>query len=123
MYMIEMVRLAGMVVGVLFVLAASIGMVRLPDLFLRMATTTKAATVGLGLVLIAVAVAFADLYVTIRIIVIAIFLVLTVPVAAHALGRAAYRSGIPLWTGTVLDELRSYSGSAFPHSLSLPCLG
>ena len=32
------------------------------------------------------------------------FLLLTAPVAAHLIGRAAYRTGTPLWERTVLDE-------------------
>jgi multicomponent Na+:H+ antiporter subunit G len=40
-----------------------------------------------------------------RAIVIVAFLFLTAPVAAHAIGRAGYRRGSPLWTGTVADEL------------------
>jgi multicomponent Na+:H+ antiporter subunit G len=38
-------------------------------------------------------------------VVIVAFLFLTAPVAAHAIGRAGYRRGSPLWTGTTADEL------------------
>ena len=33
-----------------------------------------------------------------------IFILLTAPVSAHALARAAYRSGVKPWSGTVVDE-------------------
>jgi multicomponent Na+:H+ antiporter subunit G len=33
-----------------------------------------------------------------------VFLVLTAPVAAHAIARGAHRSGVPLWTGSVVDR-------------------
>jgi multicomponent Na+:H+ antiporter subunit G len=33
------------------------------------------------------------------------FLFVTAPVAAHMLGRAAYFDGVPLWKGTVQDDL------------------
>jgi multicomponent Na+:H+ antiporter subunit G len=29
---------------------------------------------------------------------------LTTPVAAHVIARAAYRTGVPLWKGSVVDE-------------------
>jgi multicomponent Na+:H+ antiporter subunit G len=29
----------------------------------------------------------------------------TAPLAGHVMGRAAYRSGVPLWSGTIVDDL------------------
>ena len=34
----------------------------------------------------------------------AAFLLLTSPVAAHAIARGAYRSGVRLWEGSVVDR-------------------
>ena len=39
--------------GALFILLAAIGVIRMPDLYLRISVTTKAATLGIGLLLIA----------------------------------------------------------------------
>jgi multicomponent Na+:H+ antiporter subunit G len=33
-----------------------------------------------------------------------VFLSLTTPVAAHAIARGAHRSGIALWSGSVVDH-------------------
>jgi multicomponent Na+:H+ antiporter subunit G len=33
-----------------------------------------------------------------------VFLVLTAPVSAHAIARAAHKSGIRLWKGSVVDK-------------------
>ena len=35
-----------------------------------------------------------------------VFLLVTTPVASHALGRAAYIGGTPMWAGTVTDQLQ-----------------
>jgi hypothetical protein len=35
-----------------------------------------------------------------------VFFLLTAPVSAHLVGRASYFLGVPLWEGTVIDELR-----------------
>jgi len=43
--------------------------------------------------------------------IIAVFLLLTNPIAAHALIRAAYKSGVPLWEGTVVDKYKEAEGS------------
>jgi multicomponent Na+:H+ antiporter subunit G len=94
-----------LVLGALFMLLAGIGLVRLPDLYLRMSATSKAATLGAALVLLGAAAHFGTAAVAGRAIVIVAFLFLTAPVAAHAIGRAGYRRGSPLWKGTLADEL------------------
>jgi multicomponent Na+:H+ antiporter subunit G len=105
--MTEWVTLALIFLGAFLVFVSGVGMVRMPDLFLRMAALTQAATLGAGAIFLAVAFFFADWGVTGRAIVVVIFLFLTSPVSAHAMGRAAYHSGVKLWSGTVLNELKS----------------
>ena len=93
--------------GGLFALAAAVGVLRLPDVLIRMHASTKAGTLGCGLILVALAVYSGETTVITRAIVAIVFLLLTAPIAAHMIGRAAYRTGAPLWEGTVIDELRS----------------
>ena len=95
-------------VGAFFMLMAGLGLVRMPDLFLRMSASTKAATLGVGCTLLGVAFYFGDFAALIRAGAIIIFLLLTAPVAAHLIGRAAYQDGVPLWTGTQFDDLRRH---------------
>ena len=38
------------------------------------------------------------------------FVIITAPVGAHLISRAAYRTGAPLWRGTVADELGGRRG-------------
>lgn len=93
-----------LVAGALFAALAGLGVVRLPDVYTRMHAATKAGTLGAGLVLIAAAVHFADAGLTLKVVATLFFLMLTAPVAAHMIGRAAYRSGVPLWERSVIDE-------------------
>ena len=86
-------------------LLAAVGLVRLPDLYLRMSATSKAATLGASLVLLGAALHFSTAAAAGKALVIVAFLFLTAPVAAHAIGRAGYRRRSPLWEGTVADEL------------------
>ena len=94
-----------LVLGALFMLLAAVGLVRLPDLYLRMSATSKAATLGASLVLLGAAVHFGTAAVAGRAVVIVAFLFLTAPVAAQTIGRAGYRRKSPLWQGTIADEL------------------
>ena len=92
------------VAGGFFALAAALGVLRLPDVLIRMHASTKAGTLGCGLTLLAVAVHFGEVGITARAVAAIVFLLLTAPVAAHMIGRAAYRTGVPLWQGMAVDE-------------------
>ena len=97
-----------LVIGVIFMLLAAIGVMRMPDLFMRMQAATKASAFGAVFMLLAVAVFFADLGITTRALIIIAFIFLTAPVSAHMIARAAYSVGVPLWENTVRDELRDH---------------
>lgn len=113
----EILTIALMFVGVVFMLVAAVGIVRMPDLFLRMSAVSKAASLGIACILVAVAVDFGDLGVSLRAVAAALFVMLTAPVASHMIGRAGYITGVPLWQGTTRDDLRGcyHPGS---HQLS-----
>ena len=92
-------------IGGAFALIAGIGLVRLPDLYVRMHAATKAGTLGAGLVLVALALGSQQLEVAARAIAGLVFLLFTAPIAAHLLGRAGYIAGVPLWSQSCMDEL------------------
>lgn len=104
--MTEIVVMILAAIGALFILLASIGLVRMPDVYLRISVTTKAATLGVGLILVAAGVYFADSSVVSRVVAIICFLLLTAPVAAHMVGRTAYFTGTELWKKSTIDELK-----------------
>lgn len=93
-------------VGALFALIAAIGIVRMPDFFMRLSATTKASTLGASFILCATAFYFNNPTITGKILAIIAFTILTTPVAAHMIGRAAWLSGVKLWKATVCDHLR-----------------
>jgi len=94
--------------GAIFMALAGLGILRMPDLFLRMSSSAKAGTLGAGLILLGAAIHFNNFSVYTRSFAIIVFLMLTAPVAAHMIGRAAYFDGVPLWKGTVQDDLRGH---------------
>lgn len=97
--------------GLLVILGASllglagIGVLRLPDVFSRMHAGTKAASLGLAFILMGAALDTPDSVARIKLLIAIVFQFLTAPVAAHLIGRAAYRTGVPLFEGTLFDEL------------------
>jgi len=92
--------------GALFILLAAVGVVRMPDLYLRISVTTKAATLGIGLILGAAAIYFGDTAITSRVFAIILFMLLTAPVGAHMIGRASYFTGVKLWHNSQHDDLK-----------------
>lgn len=102
--------------GAFVMLLGAIGVVRMPDLFTRMQTATKPGILGAGLIGLAVAIYFWDPWVTLRAILISTFFFLTAPVAAHAIGRAAYLSGVRVWDRSVRDDLAEHN----PRSVNPP---
>ena len=94
------------IVGTALMFVSAIGIIRLPDFYLRMSAITKAATLGLFLLLIGLALYFNILSLTIKSVIIIILVLLTNPVGAHAIARAAYMNGTKLWEGNIIDELK-----------------
>ena len=92
--------------GASFMLLAAIGVMRLPDVWMRMHASTKSATFGIGCMAIALAASHLhDVGVVMRSIIMIGFVFQTAPVAAHMIGRAAYLMGVTPWKGTMRDEL------------------
>ena len=104
--------------GASFMLLAAVGVLRLPDVWMRMHASTKSATFGIGCMAIAAAVShLGELGVVMRSIIIIGFIFQTAPVAAHMIGRAAYLMGVAPWRGTQRDELKGRYDSEL-HSLA-----
>ncbi|KPQ16994.1 MAG: multicomponent Na+:H+ antiporter subunit MnhG [Rhodobacteraceae bacterium HLUCCO18] len=102
--MAEIIMAILVVSGGFFCFVAGLGVLRLPDVLMRMHASTKAGTLGSGLILAAVAVYFADTATISRAVATILFLLMTAPVAAHMIGRAAFRSGITLWNTKIEPE-------------------
>ncbi len=94
-----------MLLGSFITFLAALGIVRMPDFFLRLQAITKATTLGIGLTLLGLIFHFNDLHIAPRIVLILFLVFLTTPVSAHMLSRVAYLSSVPKSLDTVIDEL------------------
>lgn len=88
--MIEIIVSALLVIGGVFALVGSFGLIRLPDLLSRLHAPTKATTLGVGSVLAASMVYFFALRgeLSIHELLITLFLFLTAPLTAHFVAKA-----------------------------------
>lgn len=92
-------------VGAALMLLSGVGVLRLPDVFARAHAGTKSASLGLACILIGTAVLDPSLATMLKAALAVMFQFATAPIAAHVIGRAAYRGGVPMWEGTLVDEL------------------
>ncbi|ABY23937.1 potassium efflux system protein [Renibacterium salmoninarum ATCC 33209] len=89
---IDLLTAIFLILGALLSLAAAIGLLRFPDLMSRMHAATKPQVLGLFLLLAAMALQLRSWSVLPILLVAWIFQLLTVPVSAHMVGRAGYRT-------------------------------
>ena len=95
---VSILAAALMLGGGFFLAVGSLGIVRLPDFYTRMHAQGKADTLG-GMLLIAGLALHCGLQIsTLKLLLLLVFIVVANPTATHALSRAAYRSGLPVWT-------------------------
>jgi multicomponent Na+:H+ antiporter subunit G len=90
----EALVVALLLAGLFFHAVASVGMLRLPDFYTRLHALSKADTLGTLLALGALVLWEGPTLTTVKILFIAAFFFLSNPVAAHAVARAALRSGL-----------------------------
>lgn len=92
------------VIGLIFDFLGCLGLIRFPDVYNRLQASAKCITLGTCGILLGL-ICFKGFTATgIKALLCLIFIILTAPVSAHALARAAYRSGVKPWKGTVVDE-------------------
>jgi multicomponent Na+:H+ antiporter subunit G len=100
----ETIGLIFISMGFAFDVFGCLGLMRLPDIYNRLQAATKCATLGTCSILFGTFLVVGFTAAGIKALLCIIFLLLTSPVAAHAISRAAHRSGTKLWEGSVVDR-------------------
>ena len=94
--------------GVFFLLASSIGLLRFPDVYTRMHATGVGSTLGIGCIVVSSFLFFnwESGGFSIKELALLAGLLLTCPVSTHLIIQAAYRKKVSLAKGRVVDELK-----------------
>ena len=103
--LLDVLTAIAMLGGALMSLAAAIGLLRFPDLMSRMHAATKPQVLGLLLMLTAMGLQLRSWTVLPILLVAWLFQLLTVPVSAHMVGRAGYRTKHRHPENLCVDEL------------------
>lgn len=102
---LEALSLVCLIAAAGFSLAAGIGLLRFPDVLSRLHAATKPQIFGLLLVIAAIALHDRSWLTLAALLPVFVFQALTAPIAAHMVGRAAYRTGQLDDESLVIDEL------------------
>ena len=97
-------------VSIFFALAGVVGMIRMPDAYCRMQSSTNIATLGvLGVIIGAILYAIfgydePEVSMAVKLVLLGLFYIITNPISGHAIAKAAYRRGIKPEDGFVCDK-------------------
>lgn len=111
---VDTAALALLVVGAFLSLTAAIGLLRFPDVLSRLHAGTKPQVLGVILVVTGVGLRVGVNLDLGLLLLAALFQMLTIPVSAHMIGRAVYRTGQINSVHLVIDELSEHGGSLDP---------
>lgn len=101
---IEWITAVLLVLGAAFMLIAGIGVLRLPDTYLRMHAATKAPSLGVFLMVLGIIVNFQDFWLSVKGLLIIVFIFMTTPIGAHMLSRVAHLMGVNQSEDASIDE-------------------
>lgn len=91
---IDLISAGLMITGAVFVLAGSIGVLRLPDFYTRLHAAGVTDTLGAEMILFALILQAGFTQLSAKLALIGLFLFLTSPTATHAVANAAYKAGL-----------------------------
>lgn len=83
--------------GLVFIFFGTLGIIRFPDIYTRLQTSSKCDAAGAVALLVGLMVREGLDSISLRILIILMFLLLTNPVASHAIARSAAIRGIKPW--------------------------
>jgi multicomponent Na+:H+ antiporter subunit G len=92
--------------GALLMLAAAIGVLRLPDVLCRGHAVAKALTLGIFLMLLGLWVYLGEKQIALKILLAIFFQLVTIPVGSHLIALLAFEKDIPRWRHRPMDDHR-----------------
>lgn len=107
MSILEIVVCLLLVLGIFFLFAGVVGVIRMPDTFCRLQSATNIATMGAMPIALACSIyGFGNdnTSLGVKALIMVLFLLISNPVGAHAMARAAYRIKVGLYEKTKFDH-------------------
>jgi multicomponent Na+:H+ antiporter subunit G len=97
MLAIDVISTVFLAAGSFFMIVGTVGLLKFPDFYSRLHATGKCDTLGQILIIIGCMTYEGLTFITIKLFFVSAFYLLVGPTATHALIKAAYTSGLPVW--------------------------
>ncbi len=121
----ELIAFILMGLGLIFLIGSAIGMLRLPDYYTRVHASGNSETLGTMLTFLGLVVYEGFTITAGKLILIFLFIFIGNPIGSHILGKAAFKSGHPVWTLKTAKQVEKYAQQeaeheAYPEIVSMP---
>jgi len=83
--------------GMFFIITGTVGLLKFPDFYTRMHATGKCDTFGQIMVIVGCVIYEGFSYIAIKLLLVSIFYLLAGPCSTHALMKAGFVTGVPVW--------------------------
>jgi len=90
----DLLSIVSISAGLFFVLAGTLGVLRLPDFYTRLHAAGMTDTLGAELILIGLILQSGFTQMSLKLLIVGFFLFVTSPTATHAVAHAAYKAGL-----------------------------
>ena len=100
----EIIAVILLVCSLFFFLASAFGMIRLPDFYSRLHASGNSETLGLMLSCLGLVIYEGPTLLSVKIVIVFLLVFLANPIGTHILGKAALKSGHPVWTNKDKEE-------------------
>jgi len=92
--MLSLASVISISAGLLFVLAGTLGVLRLPDFYTRLHAAGMTDTLGAEMILLGLIIQSGFTQMSLKLLIVAFFLFITSPTATHAVAHAAFKAGL-----------------------------
>ncbi|MHB8120018.1 MAG: monovalent cation/H(+) antiporter subunit G [Methanothrix sp.] len=97
MLAIDVISTVFLAAGSLIMITGTVGLLKFPDFYTRMHATGKCDTLGQILIILGCMIYEGFTFITIKLLLVSAFYLLAGPASTHALMKAAYVTGLPVW--------------------------
>lgn len=100
----DLIAIVALVIGLFFMFAGAVGVIRFPDTYHRLHAASKCSTLGLLGLLVAAVCHLGTIELLTKAVITLVFAFVATPVGSHILAKAALRDRSPQWEGTLEDD-------------------
>ena len=97
MLTIDVISTVFLAAGAFFMITGTVGLLKFPDFYTRLHATGKCDTLGQIMIILGCMIYEGFTLITIKLLMVSAFYLLAGPAGTHALMKAAYVTGLPVW--------------------------